>query len=111
MKSNICQGKGSPVQRKGMGEEARKQGVSEWENVTQAGEGGSGFVAGEVCTEQAGVVQQSTVKGVSLEHKQRTWRGSGSKNMRRTEKRTEKLKMCKRKLNENSCDEKGNRSY
>lgn len=54
-----------------MGEEARKQGVSEWENVTQAQEGGSGFAAGEACTEQGGVVQQSVVKGVSLEHKQR----------------------------------------
>lgn len=97
MKSNICQGKGSPVEREGMGEEARKQGVSEWENVTQAWEGGSGFVAGEVCTDQGGVAQQSVDKGVSLEHRQRTWRGSGSKNVRRMEKRTEEVKMCRRK--------------
>lgn len=81
------------MQRQGMREEARKQGVSEWENVTQAGEGGSGFVAGEVCTEQGGVVQQSMVKGISLEHEQRTRRGSGRENVRRTEKRTEKVKM------------------
>lgn len=47
-----------------MGEEARKQGVSEWENVTQAGEGGSGFVAGEVCTEQGGLYRASMVKGL-----------------------------------------------
>lgn len=80
-----------------MGEEARKQGLSEWENVTQAGEGDSGFVTGEVCTEQGGVVQQSVVTGVGLEQKQRTWRGSGSKIVRRTEKRPGKVKTCRRK--------------
>lgn len=75
MKSNICQGKGSPGQREGMGEEARKQGVTEWENVTQAGEGGSGFVTGEVCTEQR--------KGGTAKHGQRSQSGTLRKNLER----------------------------
>lgn len=95
--------------KEGMGEEARKQGVTEWENVTQAGEGGSGFVTGEVCTEQGGVVQQSVVTGVSIEQKQRIWRGNGSKTVRRTGKRPGKVKTCRRKT-ENICNEEEKRS-
>lgn len=75
MTSNSCQGKESPVQEEGMGEEAKKQGASEWENVTQAGEGGSGSVAGEVCREQGGVV--------TAKHGQRSQSGTQAKNLER----------------------------
>jgi len=54
MKSNTRQGKGSPVEREGMGRRQRGKKSVRGQNVNQAEEGGSGFLASEPHTQQEG---------------------------------------------------------